>query len=83
MKLFFYVLLSLLLLLISAEFTQSVAVQRAHAVRIPEHTCHKKIDIKTCDFQKCNKECAKETLGVGDCRNALCFCTYYCKQPPI
>ncbi|KAF9664796.1 hypothetical protein SADUNF_Sadunf16G0055300 [Salix dunnii] len=79
-----FALFSVLLLLVSAKLSQPRAIiHEVNAVRIPEHTCHKLVDMNSCDLQKCNQECSKEPLGVGECRNAFCSCTYYCKQPPM
>ncbi|KAL9362838.1 hypothetical protein Peur_045623 [Populus x canadensis] len=36
-----YALFSLLLLLVSAEFSHARAIHGANAARMPEHTCHK------------------------------------------
>ncbi|PON76182.1 S locus-related glycoprotein 1 binding pollen coat protein [Parasponia andersonii] len=56
----------------------------ARAVRIPEHTCHKLVNLTKCDLQSCTQECSKEAHGNGVCKdNTLCFCTYYCKDPPV
>ncbi|BFG38478.1 hypothetical protein CerSpe_247520 [Prunus speciosa] len=74
----------LLFLLVSVEFsTCSVVHGDALRVRIPEHWCHKLID-QSCryELQSCIKECSKEPSGVGVCQNTVCFCTYYCKDPP-
>ncbi|KAL6273187.1 hypothetical protein Pyn_24558 [Prunus yedoensis var. nudiflora] len=74
----------LLFLLVSVEFgTCSVVRGDARAVRIPEHSCHKLIDQSIrCELQNCIKECSKEPSGVGVCKSRVCFCTYYCKDPP-
>ncbi|KAJ6914452.1 hypothetical protein NC651_016657 [Populus alba x Populus x berolinensis] len=64
-------------------FSHARAIHGANAVRMPEHTCRKLLSMNRCDLQKCNQECSKEPLGVGECRNANCSCTYYCKQPPM
>ncbi|XVE75768.1 hypothetical protein DITRI_Ditri12bG0119200 [Diplodiscus trichospermus] len=50
---------------------------------IPEHTCNMVIETNKCKLPKCIKECSKEPDGVGDCRDNLCYCTYYCKDPPM
>ncbi|KAJ4705518.1 S locus-related glycoprotein 1 binding pollen coat [Melia azedarach] len=68
----------LFLLLVSA-----LAFQGVDTARIPEHTCHKLIDSKNCDLQKCIQECSQEPNGVGECKQTICFCTYYCKNPPM
>ena len=67
----------------AAELNKALAFNRAHAVRIPEHTCQKQISMKICESYKCQQVCYVEAVGVGDCRGTSCFCTYYCKQPPI
>ncbi|PQQ01452.1 hypothetical protein Pyn_39247 [Prunus yedoensis var. nudiflora] len=74
----------LLFLLVSVEFgTCSVVRGDARAVRIPEHSCQKLIDQSIrCELQNCIKECSKEPSGVGVCKSRVCFCTYYCKDPP-
>ncbi|KAL4312580.1 hypothetical protein GQ457_01G014390 [Hibiscus cannabinus] len=75
---------SLLLLLASAmEFGPELAKNGANAVRIPEHTCHKVIETNSCELHKCMEECSKEPAGLGGCRDNICYCTYYCKDPPI
>ncbi|KAK1562354.1 hypothetical protein Q3G72_010622 [Acer saccharum] len=72
------IIVPLLLFLPSA-----LAVLGVEAARIPEHTCHKVIDSKRCDSQKCIQECSKEPNGLGECKQSICFCTYYCKNPPM
>nr|DAD42136.1 TPA_asm: hypothetical protein HUJ06_000366 [Nelumbo nucifera] len=47
-----------------------------------EHTCQEAIGSSKCDSQRCTQECYKEARGAGECRNNICICTYYCKQPP-
>ncbi|KAL7204696.1 hypothetical protein ACSBR2_017741 [Camellia fascicularis] len=71
----FYTFLILFLLLISS-------VHDAHAIRLPEDTCHKLIDSSKCELQKCSQDCSKEPYGLGKCKGTTCICTYYCKQPP-
>ncbi|KAL9399758.1 hypothetical protein Peur_008719 [Populus x canadensis] len=71
------------LFILAAGFSHARAIHGANAARIPEHTCHKLLSMNRCDLQKCNQECSQEPLGVGECRNANCSCTYYCKQPPM
>ncbi|KAL2345357.1 hypothetical protein Fmac_006642 [Flemingia macrophylla] len=56
---------------------------RAHGVKIPEHWCHKLIHLSNCELQKCFQECSKEPYGIGECKDSSCFCTYYCKDPPL
>lgn len=53
------------------------------AARIPEHTCHKLINSKKCKLQKCIQECSEQFNGMGECKQTFCFCTYYCKDPPM
>ncbi|KAK3227157.1 hypothetical protein Dsin_007019 [Dipteronia sinensis] len=72
------IIIPLLLLLPSA-----LVVHGVEAARIPEHTCHKVIDSKRCNSQKCIQECSKEPNGLGECKQSICFCTYYCKNPPM
>ncbi|KAK6232325.1 hypothetical protein SCA6_002398 [Theobroma cacao] len=73
----------LLLLLASAEFGPALATRGVYAARIPEHTCHKVIGTSICELQKCIQECSKEPAGAGDCRDNICYCSYYCKDPPM
>lgn len=56
---------------------------RAEGAKIPEHWCHKLIHISNCEPQKCLQECSKQPYGVGECKDATCFCTFYCKDPPL
>ncbi|KAA3466809.1 hypothetical protein ERO13_D01G123700v2 [Gossypium hirsutum] len=73
-----------LLALASAEFGPSMGIKGGNAARIPEHTCHKVIETNTCELQKCIHECSKEPAGVGDCTDYnVCYCTFYCKDPPL
>ncbi|KAL9425555.1 hypothetical protein AB3S75_032503 [Citrus x aurantiifolia] len=67
-----------LLLLVSALVLHDV-----DAARIPEHTCHKLINSNKCESQKCIQECSEQFSGVGECKQTFCFCTYYCKDPPM
>ncbi|EXB86893.1 hypothetical protein L484_007316 [Morus notabilis] len=77
-------LLLLLFLLFSVEFTlTSAVVSGTRAVRIPEHTCHKQIVLTGCNQQNCTRECSKEPYGFGACKDGVCFCTFYCKDPPV
>ncbi|KAI9077307.1 hypothetical protein K1719_028640 [Acacia pycnantha] len=55
----------------------------SRAARIPEHSCHELLNLSNCDTQKCSQECSKHPSGVGQCRSSTCFCTYYCKDPPL
>ncbi|KAI8027953.1 hypothetical protein LOK49_LG02G01624 [Camellia lanceoleosa] len=57
----FYTFLILFLLLISS-------VHDAHAIRLPEDTCHKLIDSSKCELQKCSQDCSKEPYGLGKYR---------------
>ncbi|XWS56155.1 hypothetical protein CRYUN_Cryun09bG0061900 [Craigia yunnanensis] len=66
-----------------AEFGPVLATRWVYAARIPEHTCQKVIETNTCELQKCIQECCKEPAGMGDCRDNNCYCTYYCKDPPM
>ncbi|OMO68835.1 S locus-related glycoprotein 1 binding pollen coat [Corchorus olitorius] len=67
-----------------AEFGPALAKHGVYAARIPEHTCHKVIDqTNICELQKCIQECSKEPAGMGNCRDNICYCTYYCKDPPM
>ncbi|KAM6561892.1 hypothetical protein CsatB_021890 [Cannabis sativa] len=72
----------LLLLLFSVELLGFLS---EGMVRIPEHTCQKVVKLTKCGDESCNEECSKlEPSGFGVCKNGLiCFCTYYCKQPPL
>ncbi|XP_021282931.1 uncharacterized protein LOC110415564 isoform X1 [Herrania umbratica] len=73
----------LLLLLASDEFGPALSTRGVYAARIPEHTCHKVIATNICKLQKCIQECSKEPAGAGDCRDNICYCSYYCKDPPM
>ncbi|KAI3747164.1 hypothetical protein L6452_09612 [Arctium lappa] len=76
--------LLLLLLLFSACSTIITVIGGAHAIRIPEHMCQKKISGKKCELWRCHHRCAKEEpFGVGKCNDNMCICSYYCKLPPI
>ncbi|GLT88351.1 hypothetical protein SLE2022_063810 [Rubroshorea leprosula] len=70
------------LLLLSVVFSLASATYYAPVGRIPEHTCQKIIHSKRCDTWKCTQECSKKPAGVGQCRGFICFCTYFCKDPP-
>ncbi|KAL1351086.1 hypothetical protein AAHE18_06G071900 [Arachis hypogaea] len=81
-----YILPHLLLMLIFSGLACDYVVKggaRANGARIPEHWCHKMIRLNKCESQKCYEECSKEQYGGGDCKGATCFCTYYCKDPPL
>ncbi|KAH7554247.1 hypothetical protein JRO89_XS12G0142800 [Xanthoceras sorbifolium] len=85
MRIFSMFIIPLLLLLASVDCIciTALAIHGVDAARIPEHTCHKEIDSKKCDLQKCIQECSEEPNGVGECKQSICFCTYYCKNPPM
>ncbi|KAK7284718.1 hypothetical protein RJT34_19470 [Clitoria ternatea] len=81
-----YILSNLLLVLILSAGLGSDFVERgrANGVKIPEHWCHKLVHLNNCELQKCFQECSKEPYGIGECKEySTCFCTYYCKNPPL
>ncbi|XP_028777509.1 uncharacterized protein LOC114734137 [Neltuma alba] len=74
----------LLILIFAGGLASNLVVQSgAQAARIPEHSCHKLVPLSNCDNQKCSQECSKHPNGVGQCKATACFCTYYCKDPPL
>ncbi|XP_054799935.1 putative defensin-like protein 128 [Prosopis cineraria] len=74
----------LLLLVFSGGLASNSVVQSgADAARIPEHSCHELLHLSNCDNQKCSLECSKHPNGVGQCKVTTCFCTYFCKDPPL
>ena len=65
-------------------FTSTSAIfGGSRAVMLPEHTCHKMVNLTKCDLQNCGQECSKEPYGFGVCKENVCVCTYYCKNPPV
>ncbi|KAF9680739.1 hypothetical protein SADUNF_Sadunf06G0152800 [Salix dunnii] len=48
-----------------AEFRHARAIHGANEMRIPERTCHKLLNMNSCDLKKCHQECSKKPLGVG------------------
>ncbi|KAJ0028514.1 hypothetical protein Pint_36352 [Pistacia integerrima] len=39
--------------------------------------------MKKCEIEKCNQACSEFPNAVGECKQTNCFCTYFCKDPPM
>ncbi|KAJ0087868.1 hypothetical protein Patl1_32905 [Pistacia atlantica] len=65
-SLLFPPLLLLLLLRSGDDFGPSLVVNIVLGARIPEHTCHKLIEMKKCEIEKCNQRCSEFPNAVGE-----------------
>ncbi|KAJ0027866.1 hypothetical protein Pint_36362 [Pistacia integerrima] len=65
-SLLFPPLLLLLLLLSGDDIGPSLVVNIVLGARIPEHTCHKLIEMKKCEIEKCNQRCSEFPNAVGE-----------------